>query len=452
LDKKKFNHYFENSNLWESYLKVESEMAQAQAKVGIIPKKAADIISKNSSLEVVGFRNIQHSFNTTKSLILSIAQELSKKCGSSGGYVHWGGTTQNIIDTGNKLVIREAHKNILEELSKSLFKLSKMANSHSKTPMLGRTLGRNAIPISFGFKVAGWIENLVRLDKSFIDAEKSIFCLFFGGAVGAMHGFENKGYNFTEALAKKLGLNNSLVPNRTSTDTSIHYLVSLSIQGMIVEKISKEILLLMSESINEISEAQSKGQIGSSTMPHKVNPQIVLNVISNASLLKGKVSSYLNAGSPVHEGDKVTNDTIDILMRESITLSYELFCLFNLLLDTIKVNKKKMKENLYDAKDYIASENLMFKLGKFIGRQKSHDLIHSIIEKSIKESVSIIDNLHKSKIITKHLSMDEINHYMDPKNYMGQSEKISKNASVLGLKYSKLIKKRLLKSDLNVRT
>ena len=187
-------------------------------------------------------------------------------------------------------------------------------------------------------------------------------------------------------------------------------------------------------------------------MPHKVNPQIVLKVISNATLLKGKVSSFLDTGSPVHEGDKVTNDTIDILMRESITLSYELFCLFNLLLDTIKVNKKKMKENLYDAKDYIASENLMFKLGKFIGRQKSHDLIHSIIEKSVKESVSVIDNLHKSKLITKHLTIDKINYYMDPKNYMGQSEEISNNASELGLKHSKLIKKRLLKSDLNVRT
>ena len=90
---------------------------------------------------------------------------------------------------------------------------------------------------------------------------------------------------------------------------------------MIVEKISKEILLLMSESINEISEVQSKGQIGSSSMPHKVNPQIVLKVISIATLLKGKVSSFLDTGSPVHEGDKVTNDTIDILMRESLTLS-----------------------------------------------------------------------------------------------------------------------------------
>ena len=226
---------FSKESLWDSYLKVEGELAKAQSQIGLIPKKAAANIYKNAKLSIVGSNNIEKSFATTKSLILSIVQELSKKCSrEAGGYVHWGGTTRNIIDTGRNLLVREAHRIIIKNLSVSIKKLSDLSIKYSEIPMLGRTMGQNAVPISFGFKVAGWIESLIRLDSKFKHAEASIFTLLFGGAVGAMHGFNGKGYELTQQLASNLGFNNSIVPNLTSLETSINYLLALSFQGMIL--------------------------------------------------------------------------------------------------------------------------------------------------------------------------------------------------------------------------
>ena len=128
---------FSKANLWDSYLKVEGELAKAQSQIGLIPKKAAANIYKNAKLSVVGSNNIEKSFATTKSLILSIVQELSKKCSrDAGGYVHWGGTTRNIIDTGRNLLVREAHRNIIKNLSVSIKKLSDLSIKYSEIPML----------------------------------------------------------------------------------------------------------------------------------------------------------------------------------------------------------------------------------------------------------------------------------------------------------------------------
>ena len=444
---------FDRENLWDSYLKVEGELALAQSQVGIIPKKAAKEISKNAKLNVVGLKNIEKSFKITKSLILSIVQELSKKCNKdSGGYVHWGGTTRNVIDTGRNLLIREAHRNILDNLSLSIKKLSVLSELYSETPMLGRTMGQNAVPISFGFKVSGWIESLMRLDKKFIDSEKSLFCLYFGGAVGAMHGFNGKGQALTNQLAKNLGFNNSLVPNRTSLETSIDYLLSLSFQGMIIGKIANEIYSLMSQSINEISEKQTKGQVGSSTMPHKINPVIILTVIEESALLRGKVSSSIEAGMPLHEGDLRYNKIIDNLIKDSTILSLNLFNNFNYLLDNLNINYEQMEDNLLSEKDYIASENLMYNLAKHIGRQDAHDTIHSVIQKSMSKNISVIESLAKDKTISNFFTTVQIDDIMNPLKYIGESKKISLNVKKISLKYIQKIKKRASSFDLLVRS
>ena len=175
------------NNLWQSYANVEAEMAIAQSQVGIIPKQAAIIIKKKSNFSKKNFTEVEKLQKKNKKTILSIVKVLSKKSGEFGGYVHWGGTTRNVIDTGNKLIFREIHRSILKELSISIKKLSIICKKISDVPMMARTMAKNALPISFGFKIAGWLESLIRLDKRFISAEKNYFTLFFGGAVGAMH-------------------------------------------------------------------------------------------------------------------------------------------------------------------------------------------------------------------------------------------------------------------------
>ena len=443
---------FSKANLWDSYLKVEGELAKAQSQIGLIPKKAAANIYKNAKLSVVGSNNIEQSFAITKSLILSIVQELSKKCSrEAGGYVHWGGTTRNIIDTGRNLLVREAHRNILKNLSISIKKLSDLSIKYSETPMLGRTMGQNAVPISFGFKVAGWIESLIRLDDKFKHAEASIFTLLFGGAVGAMHGFNGKGYELTQKLASNLGFNNSIVPNRTSLETSINYLLALSFQGMILGKIANEIYILMSQSINEISEKQTKGQVGSSTMPHKVNPVIILQVIEEAAILRGKASTTIEAGMPLHEGDLRYNKIVDNLIKDSTVLSLKLSLKFNSMLNNLLINSKQMQRNLLNEKDYIASENLMYKLGKYLGRQEAHDLIHLIIKKSVKHKLSAKEQFLNDPIISKYFTTADTEKILNPIKYIGESKKISLKMSKIGIKKANEIHARSTSKNLLIK-
>ena len=438
------------NNLWQSYANVEAEMAIAQSQVGIIPKQAAIIIKKKSNFSKKNFTEVEKLQKKNKKTILSIVKVLAKKSGEFGGYVHWGGTTRNIIDTGNKLIFREIHRSILKELSISIKKLSIICKKNSDVPMMARTMAKNALPISFGFKIAGWLESLIRLDKRFISAEKNYFTLFFGGAVGAMHGYKNKGKKFTNQLAKNLGFSNSLVPNRVSLETSIDFINSLSFLGVVIGKISNDIYMLMQQSIDELSEKQGKNQIGSSTMPHKVNAYTIYQVLRDASLLRGKASGLSDSALTLFEGDSKNDFVLEEILKDSLILSFNLLKNFNLLLSKLIINKKKMLENLIKEKEYIASENIMYKLGKKIGRQRSHALINKIIKNSINNKKSIMNELLKNKEINRYINNKQMKKLLNPLDYLGESKSISLSTYIYSLRYLKNIQIRIKKRNLSV--
>ena len=438
------------NNLWQSYANVEAEMAIAQSQVGIIPKQAAIIIKKKSNFSKKNFTEVEKLQKKNKKTILSIVKVLAKKSGESGGYVHWGGTTRNIIDTGNKLIFREIHRSILKELSISIKKLSIICKKNSDVPMMARTMAKNALPISFGFKIAGWLESLIRLDKRFISAEKNYFTLFFGGAVGAMHGYKNKGKKFTNQLAKNLGFSNSLVPNRVSLETSIDFINSLSFLGVVIGKISNDIYMLMQQSIDELSEKQGKNQIGSSTMPHKVNAYTIYQVLRDASLLRGKASGLSDSALTLFEGDSKNDFVLEEILKDSLILSFNLLKNFNLLLSKLIINKKKMLENLIKEKEYIASENIMYKLGKKIGRQRSHALINKIIKNSINNKKSIMSELLNNKEINGYINKKQMKKFLNPLDYLGESKSISLSTYIYSLRYLKNIQIRIKKRNLSV--
>ena len=438
------------NNLWQSYANVEAEMAIAQSQVGIIPKQAAIIIKKKSNFSKKNFTEVEKLQKKNKKTILSIVKVLAKKSGESGGYVHWGGTTRNIIDTGNKLIFREIHRSILKELSISIRKFSIICKKNSDVPMMARTMAKNALPISFGFKIAGWLESLIRLDKRFISAEKNYFTLFFGGAVGAMHGYKNKGKKFTNQLAKNLGFSNSLVPNRVSLETSIDFINSLSFLGVVIGKISNDIYMLMQQSIDELSEKQGKNQIGSSTMPHKVNAYTIYQVLRDASLLRGKASGLSDSALTLFEGDSKNDFVLEEILKDSLILSFNLLKNFNLLLSKLIINKKKMLENLIKEKEYIASENIMYKLGKKIGRQRSHALINKIIKNSINNKKSIMSELLNNKEINGYINKKQMKKFLNPLDYLGESKSISLSTYIYSLRYLKNIQIRIKKRNLSV--
>ena len=215
-------------------------------------------------------------------------------------------------------------------------------------------------------------------------------------------------------------------------------------------KISNDIYMLMQQSIEELSEQQSKNQIGSSTMPHKVNPFTIYRVLRDASLLRGKSSSISDSAITLFEGDAKNDFVIEEILKETLILSLNLLKNFNLLLSKLIINKKKMNENLLKEKEYIASENIMYKLGSKIGRQSSHELINKIIKNSLNNKKSIIDEILKNKEIRKYFTKQQIKKFLNPLDYLGESKSVSLSTYLYSMKYLKNILIRINKKNLGV--
>lgn len=437
---------FSRDRLWQSWLDVEAALAVTQAELGIIPGWAAETISRQAHLDCLDRDTLEKVVRVTRAPVLALARVLSDACGEAGAYVHWGATTQNIMQTGRILLVRQVHRAILGHLAEALEKLSTLARDHAATPMAGRTNRRHALPMSFGFKVAGWIEELVRAEARLAESEPRVFSLAFGGALGPMHSFGEEGRELTRRLSVRLGLRELLVPNRVSADTSIEYVVDLSMLAMSIGRIAEEIFLLMTEEISEIAEVHDDEVVGSSTMPHKVNPKQVIVVSAKAALLRSKAAAAMDAGRPSHEGDAAANRLLSLVMEEACPLAWELSADFAELVDGIAVMPERMAANLAASGDVIASENLMMQLAAVIGRQKAHDVIHHAIADAIAHGRPVREALHAEPSIAGAFDATTIDRLLAPENYMGRSAEIARAASDLGRETARAIRARLDRS------
>lgn len=422
---------FSRANLWQSWLDVEAEMAQAQAEIGMIPQWAADEISDKARLELFDTVALERSVAETMAPIVSLVRALTSICGEAGRFVHWGGTTQNIMSTGRVLLVRRSHDAMLSELASSIDQLGKWADLHATTIMAGRTNNRHALPITFGFKVAGWVEELVRQSTRFRQVEQRVFALYFGGAIGAGHSFDGRGAELSKVLARRLGLSEVLAPSRASLDTLAEYVTTLGLFGMGVGRIGSELYRLMSEEVGEVSEMLGADVIGSSTMPHKVNPKHVVNLIASAAQLRAKVAPALEAGLPAHEGDASCNQLMSATLEEACELGWELSRRLASTLSMIEIHPENMQRNLGLSATVIASENVMMVLAPKIGRTRAHDLVHHALADAMAGGAPIIDSLLANGEVHAVMTHEELQAALAPENYLGDSVQVAQQASAL---------------------
>ena len=422
---------FSRANLWQAWLDVEAAMAQSQAEIGMIPQWAADEISARAKLELFDTDALERSVAETMAPIVSLVRALSAACGDAGRFVHWGGTTQNIMSTGRLLLVRRAHKAMLAQIARATTHLGEWADTHSGTIMAGRTNNRHALPITFGFKVAGWIEELARQNARFEAVEPRVFALYFGGAIGAMHSFDGRGTELSAVLARRLGFSEVLAPSRASLDTLAEYVTSLGLFAMAAGRIGTELYRLMSEEVEEVSEQLGGDVIGSSTMPHKVNPKHVVQLISTAAQLRAKVAPALEAGLPAHEGDASSNQLMSATLESACTLGWEVANKLAGTLAKIDVRPENMERNLGLSAKVIASENVMMVLAPKIGRTHAHDLVHHAVAEAVDGDVPVIETLLASPEVKAAISREDLGAALDPASYLGDSIAIAHKAADL---------------------
>ncbi|MDT0682086.1 lyase family protein [Roseicyclus sp. F158] len=435
---------FSDRALWQSWLDVEAALARAQGEIGMIPAWAGKEITRHARIEAIGEDRLRASIARTMAPILSLTRCLAEDAGEAGRYVHWGATTQNVMQTGRLLLIRQARSGMNDTLARAFTRLAELACAHAETPMAGRTNRRHAVPITFGFKVAGWIEELSRAVDRLDDAGGRTFRLPFGGAVGAFHGYGEDGPSLMSALARELGLGELVVPGRTVNDIFAEYVVQLGMFGMTTERIAREAYVLMTEEIGEVSERLDAGVVGSSTMPHKVNPKHVVRLQSECARLRAQTAPALESGLPSHEGDAAANHLLSSVLDTAIPLGWTVARDLERLLDRLEPHPDRMRHNLMRSGGLVATERLMMALAPVTGRSRAHDLVHHAVEELDETGAGLEETLLDLPEV-RSLGETEVRALLDPAGYTGQSAAIARQLAEAAKKRAEVLGSRPLR-------
>jgi 3-carboxy-cis,cis-muconate cycloisomerase len=407
-------------NRWQAWLDVEVGLAYAQESLGIVPSGTAAAIEKCARLDLLDRARIDAATARTGHPIVPLVWELARVVGEPAGrWIHWGATTQNIIQTGDLLILRQAHRIFLKVMNDILTAMADLAEWGADSMMPGRTHGQHAVPITFGFKVAVWIDEFLRHLERFRQIEGRVFVAMLGGAVGTFASLGSQGPAVQAGLAQRLGMTAMTVPARTALDHLAEYVGLLGLVGATCGKIGREIYTLMKTEFGEVEEPVPPGAVGSSTMPQKRNPHLCQDVIAGAAELRSIVPLALEAMQVEHEADRANSLMIREAMSRACILTGDVLVRIRTIVSGLNVDPERMGRNLDLSGGLIMAEALMLQLGFQIGRQHAHDVVYDAAQTAFTENRAFADLLTADPRITDNLSHAQVELLLDPTAYVG---------------------------------
>ncbi|NLT95172.1 MAG: adenylosuccinate lyase [Clostridia bacterium] len=416
---------FNEKNNVQKLLDVEAALARAEAELGVIPKEAADEICSKAKVENIQFDKVREGILKVGHTLVPLLKVLESVCeGDAGQYIHWGATTQDIRDTAMMLQVKEGREIILNQLLELEQILADTAQKYKNTVMVGRTHGQHALPITFGYKVAVWVDEIQRHIQRFEESKDRLLVGNLSGAVGTFASFGEKGPEIERLVMKDLGLG---VPNicwHASRDRFAEFLNNLALVASTCGKIANEIFNLQSTELDEVEEGFVMGKVGSSTMPHKRNPGTCECIVSLAKLVRNNANLMLQVMEQEHERDGSLWRTEWILIPESCIYTSCILKLCIKLMSTLNVKEQNMLKNLDILQGLLLSERVMFAISDKVGKQRAHEIIYEASMKSFEEKRSFGEVLMEDPRVKGILTTEEIERLLDPKEYIGLSAQI----------------------------
>ncbi len=410
---------FSDRTLIARYIEVEVALAKAEARCGVIPADAAQTIERESRLDRIDFDHMRHETDIVGYPILPLVHQLVAMCGDAGRYVHWGATTQDIMDTANVLQVRDA-LNIVESDIRSLRTiLGDLARKHRDTPMAGRTHLQQALPVTFGYKVAIWLAMFDRHQERLAELRKRVQVVEFAGAAGTLASLGDKGLEVQKALAEELGL---AVPTTTWHVARDGFAEAVNLLALVtgsLGKIALDIMIMASTEFAEVYEPFVKGRGASSTMPQKRNP------ISSELMLAASKAVRQHAGlmvdAMVQDFERATGPWHAewIAIPESFILTAGALHQAKFALGGLIVDTEQMRRNLGISRGLIVAEAVMMGLAPAIGRQQAHDVVYDACRVVNEQGGSLADALAALPAVTAHFDRAAIDRLTDPSNYLG---------------------------------
>ena len=417
-------------NRWQAWLDVEVALAKAQAELAIIPAEAAEAIARSARLDKLDRGRIDDGLARTGHTLVPLVWELARVVGEPhGGWVHWGATTQNITQTGDLLVLRKAHEIFLQLIGETLTAMAELAERSAEMPIAGRTHGQHAVPATFGYKVAVWIDELLRHVERLRQAAPRLFVAMLGGGAGTFASLGQNGPLVQAGIARHLGLSSMTVPSRALGD---HLAESMCILGMLAAtcgKIGREIYTLMKTEFGEVEEPVPPGTVGSSTMPQKRNPKLCQDVIALTAEVRALVPLALEAMQTEHEADRTTSLMIDAAEARACVAMGDALSRLGEIMRGLRLDPERMQRNLHLGGGLIMAEAVMLELGAILGRQHAHDVVYDAAQVAILEHRAFAAVLAADHRVTAHLGAEAIDRLLDPLAYTGLCAEMAKQAA-----------------------
>jgi adenylosuccinate lyase len=418
-------------NRWQAWLDVEVALAKAQAELAIIPKDAADAIAHAARLELMDRTRIDDGLARTGHTLVPLVWELARVVGEPhGGWVHWGATTQNITQTGDLLVLRKAHQIFFRLIGEALAAMADLAERGAAMPIAGRTHGQHAVPATFGYKVAVWIDELLRHVERLRQAAPRLFVAMLGGGAGTFASLGKNGPLVQAGIARHLGLSSMQVPSRALGD---HLAESMCILGLLAAtcgKIGREIYTLMKTEIAEVEEPVPPGTVGSSTMPQKRNPKLCQDVIALTAEVRAQVPLALEAMQTEHEADRTTSLMMDAAEARACIAMADALSRLGEIVRGLRLDPERMQRNLNLGGGLIMAEAVMLELGAVLGRQHAHDVVYDAAQSAIVEHRAFAAALAADRRVTAHLQPEALAKLLDPVAYTGLCADMAKEAAI----------------------
>jgi adenylosuccinate lyase len=421
----------EMSKIWDlqnrtqKWLDVEIAVCEGLAKYGYIPTEAVTEIKAKAKFDLKRMAELEKE---TRHDVMAFVRNVAENVGPAGKYIHYGITSYDVVDTSLGLLMREATDLIIQRAEKLLDVIKKRAREEAETPMIGRTHGVHAEPITFGFKLAGWYAELQRDIARLTNARHMVAVGQISGAVGTHANIDPRVELY---VCEKIGL----TPDPASTqivnrDRHAQLLCTLAITAASLERWSTEIRNLQRTEILEVQEAFAVGQTGSSAMPHKRNPWNAETVSGLARVVRGNALAMLETIASWHERDLTNSGAERIIIPDTCLLVDWMLAKFTNILENLQVNRSNMAENINKMRGLVFSEQIMLLLiSKGLSREVAYKLAQRNAAKAW-EGEEFKSALLNDSEVCSHLSPEEIEQAFDIKHHLKHVEKTLKSLGI----------------------
>lgn len=418
---------FSDAGRLQGMLDFEAALARAEARCGVIPAAAVEPIEAACKADLYDPANLAEAIvsagNSAIPLVKALGKRIATRDADAERYVHFGATSQDAMDTGLVLQLRQTLGLLNGDLARLAEALAEQAERHADTVLSGRTWLQHATPVTLGMKLAGLLGAITRHRQRLAEIEPRLLCLQFGGASGSLAALGEQAWPVSQALARELDLNLPDQPWHTQRDRLAEFAALLGLVAGTLGKLGRDLSLLMQTDVGEAFEPSAPGKGGSSTMPHKRNPVGAAVLIGAATRAPGLVATLLAALPQEHER------SLGLWHAEWETLP-ELCCLVSgalqhalVIVPGLEVDVTRMRANLELTRGLVLAEAVSIALAQRIGREAAHQLVERCCRQAVAEQRHLRAVLGNSGEVTAQLSAAELDRLFDPAHYLGQARR-----------------------------